>query len=130
MKCIIITLALLGAHVLIAAQSPLAHESEVPALEWLTKTHDFGTISYRQPETAEFVFINHSTNPVLIAQAKGSCGCTVTDYTKEAIAPGERGTIKATYNAAQPGAFNKTVSVTTSANQEVHVLRITGTVAD
>lgn len=59
---------------------------------------------------------------------QGSCGCTATDYTKEPIKAGKSGTITATFNAANAGAFTKTVSVTTNADDSSKVLTLKGTV--
>ena len=130
MKYVLMMSALLGVSLLGYAQSPIASLSEAPAVRWDDATHDFGTIPYRQPQSAEFTLVNQSSQPVVITQATGSCGCTVASYTEGAIAPGEKGTVKATYDAAKPGAFNKTVSVTTSASKDVQILRIKGVVVE
>jgi pectate lyase len=58
---------------------------------------------------------------------QGSCGCTATDYSKEPIAPGKKGYVTATYNAANMGAFHKTVTVTANTDAPV-VLVIKGEV--
>ena len=112
------------------AQSPLAMATSEVAVQWETTAHDFGTIRQQAPQSAKFSFTNRSSEPVLIMRAVGSCGCTVADYTKEAIAPGEQGVVRATYNAAQLGAFAKTVSVTLSTGAPAQVLRIQGTVVE
>ena len=54
---------------------------------------DFGTI--QQGDTPEFTFTfrNTGNEPMIIANAKGSCGCTVPQWPKEPIAPGEIGEI-------------------------------------
>jgi hypothetical protein len=46
------------------------------------------------------LFTNTGSTPLVISNVRGSCGCTVTDYTKEPIAPGKTGNVKATFNAA------------------------------
>lgn len=112
------------------AQSPLAMKTLEAAVQWETTAHDFGTIRQHAPRSATFAFTNQSSEPVLITQAVGSCGCTIADYTKKAIAPGERGVVRATYNAAQLGTFAKTVSVTLSSGEQAQVLRIRGTVVE
>ena len=112
------------------AQSPLAMATSKAAVQWETTDHNFGTIRQRVPQLAEFTFTNQSSEPIFIIEAIGSCGCTVADYTKEAIAPGEQGVVRATYNAAQLGAFAKTVSATLSTGGKAQVLRIRGTVVE
>ena len=57
-----------------------------------------------------------------------SCGCTVPTYTKTPIKPGEKGTVKVTYNGKGkfPGHFKKTVTLRTNAVVEMCRLYIEG----
>ena len=117
----------------VSAQSPIATlttTTEVAAVAWEKTAHNFGTMKHQVPQTVEFSFVNRTAEPVVITNAKGSCGCTVANYTREAIAPGVAGTVSATYNAAKLGAFTKTVTVTTSAGGKPQVLRIKGIVVE
>lgn len=98
------------------------------SFKWDKTTHDFGTIPQSKPTTAEFKFTNNGSAPLIIAAAQGSCGCTVADYTKEPIAPGKSGFVKATFNAASPGPFTKTVTVSSNAGTAPVVLNIKGEV--
>lgn len=82
---------------------------------WGKTTHDFGRIVQGKPVTAEFTFTNTGELPLLINYAKGSCGCTGVDYPKAPILPGQSGVVKATFNAAASGAFNKSVLVESNA---------------
>jgi hypothetical protein len=67
---------------------------------------------------------------LIISQAKGSCGCTVPEWTTDPIAPGETGTITVKYNTEKVGPINKNVTVMSNAtNEPTKVLRITGNVA-
>ena len=91
-------------------------------------TYDFGKIKQNTPATAEIVVTNISTDPLLIEQATPSCGCTVSDYTKTPIAPGKTGTIKATYNAAALGQFDKTLTVKFAGADDVKFVKLTGDV--
>lgn len=95
---------------------------------WGKTTHDFGRISQGKPVTAEFVFTNRGEGPLLISHAKGSCGCTGVEYSKEAILPGASGRIRATFNAAVPGTFNKSVIVESNAEGGPATLYVKGEV--
>ena len=64
-----------------------------------SETIDMGKIKQDVPTTAVFEITNIGSEPLIIEQANPTCGCTIGDYTKEPIAPGKTGTIKATYNA-------------------------------
>ena len=70
-----------------------------------------GKINQDNPTTAVFEVTNIGTEPLLIEQATPTCGCTIGDYTKEPIAPGKVGYIKATYNAKNIGMFEKRLNV-------------------
>jgi hypothetical protein len=95
---------------------------------WKSETIDVGTIPQNTPKPIVFEFKNTGKTAVIVTNVQGSCGCTATDYTKTPIAPGKSGTVTATYNAANPGVFTKTVSVTTNADTATKVLTIKGTV--
>ncbi len=98
------------------------------AISWKSDTVDVGEIPQGTPKLIEFTFQNTGTKEVVITNVKTSCGCTASDYTKEAIAPGKSGFVKATYNAAAKGSFTKTVTVTTNADETPKVLTLKGNV--
>jgi hypothetical protein len=97
------------------------------AFKWSESEHNFGVIPQGKPVTTTFSFTNTGKVPLIISQVQGSCGCTATDYSKEPIAPGKKGYVTATYNAANMGAFHKTVTVTANTDAPV-VLVIKGEV--
>lgn len=102
--------------------------SSMAKFKWEETTHNFGKIVQRKPVAAVFVFTNTGSTPLVISNVRGSCGCTVTQYTKEAIAPGKTGNVKATFNAAAMGAFNKSVRVTANVEGGTETLFIKGEV--
>lgn len=92
-------------------------------------THDFGTFSENSPKVScIFKFTNTGNDLLIIHQAVASCGCTIPDYTKEPIKPGESGEIKVTYNGAgkYPGHFKKSITVRTNGKPEMTRLYIEG----
>ncbi|WP_461095540.1 DUF1573 domain-containing protein [Spirosoma luteolum] len=95
---------------------------------WSETTHAFGRIPQHKPVTARFAVTNEGAVPLLINRAKGSCGCTGVTFTKTPILPGQSGEVTATFNAAAPGAFSKTVTVESNAADGVQTLRFTGEV--
>lgn len=95
---------------------------------WNETTHDFGKIVQGKPVATEFKFKNTGDVPLVISNVRGSCGCTVTDYTKEAVAPGKEGMVKATFNSARAGVFSKTVTVTANVEGGTETLTIKGEV--
>ena len=89
--------------------------------------YDFGKILQNQPASHKFVFTNTGNEPLIISSAKGSCGCTVTEYSTQPIAPGAQGMVMATYNAKKLGVFSKTVTVNANTGNPV-VLKVKGEV--
>ena len=92
-------------------------------------THDFGTFSESAPVvTSVFTYTNVGEEPLIINQAIASCGCTVPEYTKTPVKPGEKGEIKVTYNGTGkfPGHFKKSITVRTNGAVEMTRLYIEG----
>jgi len=89
---------------------------------------DFGKIKQGVPVTHEFTFTNKGKVPMIITNAQPSCGCTVPAWTRDPIPPGGSGFVKATFNAAASGAFDKSVTVTANVESGVVMLRIRGEV--
>ncbi len=99
-----------------------------PAFEWAETTHDFGTIPQGVPVTNKFSFTNTGKEPLIISNVQKTCGCTVTDWTKEPIMPGQKGFVAAEYNAAKEGPFTKAITVQSNANTPNVKLYFKGTV--
>lgn len=107
--------------------TPAAQKPTSP-VKWKEEVFDFGDLKKGVPVSHDFSFTNTTKQVILITNVKASCGCTATNYTKTPIKPGEKGTITATYNAASPGAFSKTVTVSLNENEMPKVLTIKGKV--
>lgn len=91
--------------------------------------HDFSEIPEGPKYATIFKFKNTGKEPLIISDAKGSCGCTVPVWPKEPIMPGATGEIKVEYNSAKrPGIFTKTVTITSNAAEATKVLKIKGNV--
>lgn len=105
-------------------------KEKATVIEWLNPDANLGEIAKGKPATATYEFVNHGDKPVIITNVKTSCGCTSKSYTKEPIQPGQKGTVKATYNAAKVGTFYKTVTVTTNDGSAPKVLKIRGVVVE
>jgi hypothetical protein len=105
----------------------LATQQEPSFVSWNKETIDLGTIPQGKPVTVEYVLTNKSKEPILISDVATSCGCTVPEYTKKPIEAKASTVIKATYNAANAGTFDKIITVSLS-NNEKKPLHLKGTV--
>lgn len=103
-----------------------------PQLKFREETYDFGAISEEKgPVTHEFVFTNNSTRPVKILKVQASCGCTTPGWSKEVVAPGQKGFIQASYDPkGRPGFFTKSLTVTTDLEPNPVILQIKGQVTN
>ncbi len=82
----------------------------------LNKTeHDFGTITEGDKPSYSFTFKNTGASDLIISNAVGSCGCTVPEYPKQPVKPGESGKITVSFNSSgKNGRQQKTVTLTTN----------------
>jgi hypothetical protein len=108
-----------------AAAAPQKASSLKPEnMVFSTESHDFGTVAEGPAANYEFEFKNTGKEPLLIETVHASCGCTTPSYSKEPIAPGKSGVIKASYNTVgRPGAFTKSITVTSNAGTKVLTIK-------
>lgn len=92
-------------------------------------THDYGKIAFGADGSCEFKFTNNGTGQLILNNVKSTCGCTVPDWPKQPIAPGESETIKVVYNTNRSGAFTKGITVYSNATENTIRLLIKGEVA-
>lgn len=112
----------------VAPTEKAAASANGPKIEFEVTTIDYGTIDQGADPYRTFKFKNTGNQPLVIKNAKGSCGCTVPTYPKEPVMPGEGAEIKVRYDTNRPGPINKRVTLTTNINDEEIVLTITGKV--
>ncbi len=134
MKKILLSLALVTGFTLVNAQNvitpdaPETEESTNVTIDFVSKVVDYGTIEHNADGARKFVFTNNGTEPLLIKNAKGSCGCTVPTWPREAIAPGATAEIGVKYATNRVGKFTKTITLTTNASKKPVILTIKGEV--
>ena len=133
-KFVLVALGVVCASVVVAqilaSNSPAYTPIRNAVFAWSETTYDFGKIKVNVPVTHEFSFANTGDVPLVISSVKASCGCTVTEYSKDPIEPGAKGFVKATYNAAKVGVFSKTVTLNANTEEGTVVLAIKGEVID
>ncbi len=87
--------------------------------------HDFGKIPDTAPVETSFVITNDGDEPLLITSAQGSCGCTVSDYPKDPIPPGESRDMKVSFNpTGKEGVNNKTVTITANTEPSTTIIYV------
>ncbi len=100
-------------------------------MEFETLEVNYGDIVKGANGVREFKFKNTGTAPLIIESAQGSCGCTVPDYPREPIMPGETKSVKVKYDTQRTGPFTKYVTLKSNSTVNSQVqLTIRGNVAE
>lgn len=95
-----------------------------PVMKFDKTEHDFGTIDEGDVVETVFKFTNTGKKELIISKAKASCGCTIPEWPKEPVLPGETGEIKVKFNSyRKPNKQNKVVTLTT--NTETGLEKVT-----
>ena len=89
---------------------------------------DYGNVVQGGDGLRLFRFKNTGTEPLVIKNARGSCGCTVPKWPDAPIMPGQSASIEVKYATDRLGNFNKNVTVETNETVAKHVLTIKGNV--
>ena len=95
--------------------TPPPANGKFPVMTFDKTEHDFGTINDGDKVTYSFTFKNTGASDLIISNAVGSCGCTVPEYPKEPLKPGESAKMKVSFNSAgKSGRQQKTVTIATN----------------
>ncbi len=98
-------------------------------IAYAEEVFDFGTITEGEKVTHVFSFTNTGDADLVIVSAKGSCGCTVPEWPKEPIAPGEEGKISVVFNSeGKKGMQNKRVSIVANTEPSTTAVTLKGEV--
>lgn len=109
----------------IQSNEPIANNLPKTSVQFAEMEYDFGEIFQDSKNEHIFTFTNTGEEPLVISDAKGSCGCTVPDYPRHPIAPGETGEIKVVYSPGKQAAQQtKTVTINANTAPETTVLKI------
>lgn len=112
-----------------ATASAPGDTTNLPKFQWEKEVHDFGKIVQGERVAYAFKFTNVGKTDLVISDAKGSCGCTVPEYSKTPVKPGESGKVDVIFDSdGKSGKQDKTVTLMANTNPNTVVLRITGEV--
>ncbi len=101
----------------------VAQAVDGPKMVFEETEHQFGKIKQGEKVTHTFIFKNTGSAPLVINSASGSCGCTVPQWPKEPILPGDKGEVHVIFNSTgKRGVQSK--SVTLNTNQGETPIRI------
>ena len=108
-----------------------ADPSKLPEITFETDTHDFGTIQSGDMVRYSFKFKNTGKSLLVISDVSTSCGCTVSDFPKEPVKPGEGGTIDISFDSHnRKGMQNKSATVFSNTQPPTKQLHIKAMVTE
>lgn len=125
-KLLVLALSTAFIAVTAFAQAPVQKADDL--IKFKEPVHDFGKIKQGVPVTYDFAFKNVSKQPAVIESATASCGCTTPVKPEKPIAKGKSDVIKAGFNAAAPGPFEKTIFVKVAGVAQPMEIKIKGEV--
>ncbi|WP_299007333.1 DUF1573 domain-containing protein [uncultured Tenacibaculum sp.] len=100
-----------------------------PEISFDKEEFDFGTVKEGEIVETTFVVTNTGKSDLVITHAQASCGCTVPEWTKAPIAPGETGDIKVSFNTSgRTNKQSKSVTLTTNTEKGREIIKISGMV--
>lgn len=130
MKKLLFVLFFVNVCAFVYSQTSGKNQPLKPIIKFSETTHDFGNINEADGKVSYTFEVSNTGKSVLtITNVQGSCGCTVSDWSKSPIEPDKKGFIKVTYNPEnRPGVFNKTITVSNNSDENPVLLSIKGNV--
>ncbi len=112
-----------------AAKAKALAANEFPVITFKKSTFDFGDVEEGKVVTHIFHFTNTGSAPLKVMYAKPSCGCTISDWSKKPIAPGDKGSVTVKFNSrGRQGTQRKSVRLTTNTKNGNETLHFTANV--
>lgn len=111
------------------AQQPTAPAGPTTVMAFDETTFDFGSVQEGEKVSHTYKFKNTGEEPLILSDAKGSCGCTVPKWPREPIAPGAEAQITVEFNSKnKKGKRNQKVTITANTDPPQTFIYLTGEV--
>ncbi len=115
------------------AADPAVPAGPITSIDIPEPTFDFGEVMEGEKVQHDYPIKNTGDEPLIISNAKGSCGCTVPEWPREPIAPGETAMIKVQFDSKGKGKVggnlqSKRVTITANTDPAQTYLTIKGKV--
>lgn len=91
-----------------------------PVMTFEKPTHNFGDITQGEKVEYSFKFTNTGNKDLLIMEATSTCGCTVPEWPKEPIKPGQSGYMKVIFDShGKEGYTEKAITIKANTENEI-----------
>ena len=99
--------------------------ADLPEIKFEEETHDFGRITQGEKVAFGFKFKNTGGSNLIISSANGSCGCTIPEYPKKPILPGEEATVNVVFaSEGKSGVVEKSITIVTNCEPSTRIIYI------
>jgi len=103
----------------------IVQNGKAPKITFSESEHDFGDINEGDVVTYTFDFTNTGNGDLLITDAHAQCSCTVPEWPKDIIKPGDKGDIKVKFDSnGKSGIVTKVVTIVSNANPNTTKVQI------
>lgn len=126
MKILLLSILMLAIGFSATSQNAVKKAEDV--IKFKEIRHNFGKIKQGVPVTHDFIFANIGNEPLVIETASASCGCTTPTWPQQPIMKTKEDKLKAGFNAAAAGPFEKTIFVKLKGVDAPYELKISGEV--
>ncbi|MCB0519132.1 MAG: DUF1573 domain-containing protein [Lewinellaceae bacterium] len=111
------------------AAEPAAPVGPTTSIQFPETEFNFGKVKAGEKVRHEYKFKNTGKEPLIISNAKGSCGCTVPEWPKEPIPVGGEGSIMVQFDSkGKSGNQTKQVTITANTDPPQSIIYIKGEV--
>ena len=101
----------------------------LPVMKFEQMKHDFGLVVQGEKVSYTYKFTNTGGTDLIISNCSATCGCTIPDWTKTPVKPGEEGKVEVVFNSAgKSGSQTKTVLVLSNTQPNTTELEFTAEV--
>ena len=102
---------------------PIVDEATLTSIQWIDSSKSMGTVTEGGVLKINYRFRNSGAKPLVIQNVQPGCGCTVADYPKQPIAPGQEGEITAEFDTkGREGVQKKNITVTANTREHSYIL--------
>jgi len=98
--------------------------TKLPVMTFEETEYDFGNIVQGEEVEHIFKFKNTGDAPLIVTDARSSCGCTIPEKPEGPVAPGETGEILVKYNGSGRNGISKTITIsanTANGNEQLKI---------
>lgn len=106
-------------------QIPQIDSANAPVLVLSQEVYDLGDVKAGETVEKKITFKNEGKSPLIIKQAKSSCGCTIPEFSDKPIGVGEEGELLVKYSVPSVnGQQTKTVTLLTNTVNQTELFKI------